>query len=219
MKTVFITGASKGIGAALADLFLQNNYRVIGTSRNGESSNKEVEMLSFDLSDLQTVEQAIKEWKKKEVKIDILVNNAAVGSDLPLDLPELATFKQTFDVNVTGTVFFTEMMLDAMKENGKLINVSSRMGSIAMCSGTDAVAYRMSKTALNMYAKILSNRLAGKQFVATIHPGWVRTTLTADNAHAPLSTEESAESIFNFIESDFKTGVYWNAPEQVEIAW
>jgi NAD(P)-dependent dehydrogenase (short-subunit alcohol dehydrogenase family) len=219
MKTVFITGASKGIGAALADLFVQNNYRVFGTSRTGEGVNAKVEMLQLDLSDLQSVQQTVTEWKKKEIKIDILVNNAAVGYDLPLDLPEIESFKQTFDVNVTGTVFFTELMLDTINENGKLINVSSKMGSIAMCGGTDAVAYRMSKTALNMYAKILSNRLTGKQSVATIHPGWVRTTLTADNANAPLSTEESAVSIFKFIESDFKTGVYWNAPEQFEIAW
>jgi NAD(P)-dependent dehydrogenase (short-subunit alcohol dehydrogenase family) len=219
MKTVFITGVSKGIGASLADLFVQNNCRVIGTSRTGEGVNAKVEMLQLDLSDLQSVQHAVTEWKKKGVKIDILVNNAAVGYDLPLDLPEVESFKQTFDVNVTGTVFFTELMLDTINENGKLINVSSKMGSIAMCSGTDAVAYRMSKTALNMYAKIVSNRLKGKQTVATIHPGWVRTTLTADNANAPLSTEESAVSIFKFIESDFKTGVYWNAPEQFEIAW
>jgi NAD(P)-dependent dehydrogenase (short-subunit alcohol dehydrogenase family) len=219
MKTVFLTGASKGIGAALADLFVQNNYRVFGTSRTGEGVHAKVEMLQLDLSDLQSVQQTVTEWKKKEIKIDILVNNAAVGYDLPLDLPEIESFKQTFDVNVTGTVFFTELMLDTINENGKLINVSSKMGSIAMCSGTDAVAYRMSKTALNMYAKIVSNRLTGKQTVATIHPGWVRTTLTADNANAPLSTEESAVSIFKFIESDFKTGIYWNAPEQSEIAW
>jgi NAD(P)-dependent dehydrogenase (short-subunit alcohol dehydrogenase family) len=219
MKTVFITGASKGIGAALADLFVQNNYHVIGTSRRGEGVNAKVEMLQLDLSDVKSMQHTITEWKKKGVKIDILINNAAVGYDLPLDLPELESFKQTFDVNVTGTVFFTELMLEALNENGKLINVSSKMGSIAMCSGTDAVAYRMSKTALNMYAKIVSNRLKGKQSVATIHPGWVRTTLSAGNVHAPLSTEESTASILQFIESDFKTGVYWNAPEQSEIAW
>lgn len=219
MKTVFITGASKGIGAALADLFVQNKYRVIGTSRTGEGTNPAVEMMPLDLSDLPSVQHTIQDWKSKGIKVDVLINNAAVGPDLPLDLPEINSFKQTFDVNVTGTVFFTELMLETLNENGKLIHVSSKMGSIAMCSGTDAVAYRMSKTALNMYAKILSNRLAGKQKVATIHPGWVRTTLTPGNAHAPLSTEESAAAIFKFIESDFETGVYWNAPEQAEIAW
>ncbi len=93
------------------------------------------------------------------------------------------------------------------------------MGSIAVCNGTDSVAYRMSKTALNMYSKILTNRLLGKQSIATVHPGWVRTTLTEGNINAPLSQEESAGNIFEFIQSDFKTGIYWNAPEKSEIEW
>jgi NAD(P)-dependent dehydrogenase (short-subunit alcohol dehydrogenase family) len=106
-----------------------------------------------------------------------------------------------------------------MQEKGKIINISSKMGSIELCGGSDSVAYRMSKTALNMYSKIIANRLNENLKIATIHPGWVRTELTKDNINAPLSKEESAAAIFEFIETDFATGIYWNAPERKEIEW
>jgi hypothetical protein len=62
--------------------------------------------------------------------------------------------------------------------------------------------------------------LSGEQRAkAVVHPGWVRTELTAGNINAPLSTEESAKAIFDFIGSDYKTGIYWNAPEKKEIEW
>ena len=95
--------------------------------------------------------------------------------------PEEKSFDQTFDVNVKGQVFFTEAMIKHLAPSAKLINVSSKMGSIEQCVSTDSVAYRMSKTALNMYTKILTNRYAGQFQIATLHPGWVRTNISGDN--------------------------------------
>jgi NAD(P)-dependent dehydrogenase (short-subunit alcohol dehydrogenase family) len=221
-KTILITGASKGIGNGLANLFASNNYTVIGTSRKhtidtAEASN--VQIFQLDLADTKSIETFVGEIKRHHIKIDVLINNAAVGSDLDTNIPEENSFKETFDTNVTGTVLLTEQLLGIMNEHSKIINVSSKMGSIGICTGTDSVAYRMSKAALNMYSKILANRLVGKIIVATIHPGWVRTELTAGNANAPLSKEESAAAIFSFVESNFKTGIYWNAIEQKEMEW
>ncbi len=92
-------------------------------------------------------------------------------------MPDEKSFDSTFDVNVKGTVFFTEAIIDMIKINGKLLNVSSKMGSVDYCERTDSVAYRMSKSALNMYTKILSNRYKNSIKVASIHPGWVKTTI------------------------------------------
>lgn len=221
-KTVLVTGTSKGIGYALYNLFIKNGYNVIGTSRTATKlslSDINAENIRLDLADLESVQKFEKFIADNEIKIDILINNAAIGPDLDTLLPDANSFRQTFDTNVTGTVFFTESMLNHLNENGKMINISSKMGSIAVCQKTDSVAYRMSKTALNMYSKILTNRLLGKQSIATIHPGWVKTEISESNVNAPLSKEESAESIFDFIQSDFKTGIYWNAPEKEEIEW
>ena len=94
------------------------------------------------------------------------------------------------------------------------------MGSIELCERTDSVAYRMSKTALNMYTKILTNRLLDKQKIATVHPGWVRTTIAKDNIiNGRLSTDESAIKIFNFVTSDFETGIFWDIEAERKTEW
>ena len=126
----------------------------------------------------------------------------------------------TFDVNVIGTTFLTESLVENINNDGKIINVSSKMGSIGLCERIDSVAYRMSKSALNMYTKILSNRLSGKIKVASIHPGWVRTTIAESNiTEGRLSTEESANGIFNFVISEFRTGMFWDIETETECNW
>jgi short-subunit dehydrogenase len=219
-KTVLITGASKGIGWALSQQFASNGYKVIGTSRSKtENTNSNIEMHQLDLADSASINKFSKTLADNDIVIDWLINNAAIGPDLGTNTPNENTMRATFEANVIGTVLFTESILNRIAYHGKIINISSKMGSIAVCSGIDSVAYRMSKTALNMYSKILTNRLKEEKKIATVHPGWVRTTLTEGNKNAPLSTNESATKLFEFIKSDFKTGIYWNAPEGKEIEW
>ena len=222
-KTILITGASKGIGFALANKFLENGFNVIGTSTSGKISgikNENFKVLQLNLSELKSIELLKKEIEKNGTKIEILINNAGIGPDLDTNNPKEMTFKQTFDVNVTGTTFLTESLIENINNGGKIINISSKMGSIELCERIDSVAYRMSKTALNMYTKILSNRLSDKIKVASIHPGWVRTTIAESNiTEGRLSTKESAEEIFNFVISDFKTGMFWDIESQRECEW
>lgn len=220
-KSVLITGTSQGIGHALTKLLLINGYRVIGTNTTGIDNINENNYKSFalDLSNLDSIAAFEKNIQFENIKLHILINNAGIGPDLDFELPQEISFKKTFDVNVTGTTFFTEQMLQYLKVGGKIINISSKMGSIDVCEKSDSVAYRMSKAALNMYTKILSNRLEGKQLVASVHPGWVRTNMTKSNIHGRLSPEESAQKIFEFISSDFKTGTFWNVETESECTW
>jgi short-subunit dehydrogenase len=222
-KTILITGASKGIGFALANKFLEKGFKVIGTSRSGKIEgieNENFKVLKLDLSELNNIELLKNRIEKNGTKIEVLINNAGIGPDLDTNNPEKITFKQTFDVNVNGTTFLTELLIENINEKGKIINISSKMGSIELCERIDSVAYRMSKTALNMYSKILSNRLSEKIKVASIHPGWVRTTIAESNiTEGRLSAEESANGIFNFVTSDFKTGIFWDIESQTECKW
>jgi NAD(P)-dependent dehydrogenase (short-subunit alcohol dehydrogenase family) len=221
MNTILITGTSQGIGHALTKLLLINGYKVIGTSTTGIDNINEhnYKSYSLDLSNLDSIAAFEKNLQIENIKIDILINNAGIGPDLDFDLPEEISFQKTFDVNVTGTTFFTEQMLQHLNVGGKIINISSKMGSIDVCEKNDSVAYRMSKAALNMYTKILSNRLAGKQLVSSVHPGWVRTNIAKSNVNGRLSPEESAQKIFQFITSDFKTGIFWNVETEAECTW
>ena len=123
-------------------------------------------------------------------------------------------------MNVNGTVFLTESLIPIIENEGKIVILSSKMGSIASTEAFDSVAYRMSKSALNMYTKILSNRLMGKIQVAAIDPGWVKTEIRASNLeNAPLTPEESAENIYGFIRGNFKSGTFWDTNNDKPHSW
>lgn len=222
-KTVLITGVSKGIGYELTKKMLNEGYFVIGTSRNGIIKDFEGEnfySLALDLSNPLSIETAHKEIFEKFNHIDILINNAGIGPDLDTSIPEKKSFNLTFDVNVSGTVIFNEALIDLVSKNGMILNISSRMGSIDFCEKADSVAYRMSKSALNMYSKILANRLNGKVKVAAVHPGWVKTTIRVDNIKdGTVTPKESAENIFNFLSNDFESGIFWNSEDGSEFLW
>ncbi len=222
-KIVLITGVSKGIGYALTKKMLDENFFVIGTSRTGiikDFEGRNFYSLELDLSDPLSIEKAHKKLFEKFKYIDILINNAGIGPDLDTSRPERDSFNLTFDVNVSGTVFFTEALIELVSENGMILNISSRMGSIDFCQRDDSVAYRMSKSALNMYSKILANRLKDKIKVAAVHPGWVKTTIREDNIkNGTVTPRESAENIFNFLSNGFESGIFWNSEDGTELLW
>lgn len=220
-ETVLITGANRGIGFHLAAHFVKHNYKVIGTSRSGTIQNlNNIEILQLDLADQPSFIEVKNTLAQKDIKIDILVNNAGIGPDLELDKPTEQTFKDTFEVNVIGTTFFTQMMIPLVKQGGKIINISSKMGSIENCSMTGSVAYRMSKSALNMYTKILTNRLSDSHKVASIHPGWVRTNISKSTSiNGRLSPDDSAERIFKFVTTEFESGIFWDVEANEKLDW
>ena len=118
-KIALITGASKGIGKALSEKMLNENFFVIGTSRSGEIKNfehKNFYPLKLDLSNTESIENAHREIFGNFKHIDFLINNAGIGPDLDTLIPEKESFNLTFDVNVTGTVFFTEPLIELINE-------------------------------------------------------------------------------------------------------
>lgn len=222
-KIALITGASKGIGYSLTEKMLDENYFVIGTSRDKkieDFENRDFYFVQLDLTNPSSIKNAQKEILTTFKQIDLLINNAGIGPDLNTFHPEVESFNLTFDVNVSGTVFFTEPLIGLISKDGMILNISSKMGSLDVCESTDSIAYRMSKSALNMYTKILSNRLENKVKVASIHPGWVKTTIADDNIiNGRLSPEQAANNIFDFIRNDFKTGVFWDSEDGTELPW
>ncbi|MDN5201934.1 SDR family NAD(P)-dependent oxidoreductase [Fulvivirgaceae bacterium BMA10] len=222
-KTVLITGTSQGIGLAIAKKLLDEGFFVIGTSRSGiieQLSHENLAVLKLDVTDNAGIERAHQEVFAAYDQIDILINNAGIGPDLGTERPEINSFAQTFETNLFGLVFFTEPLLDLIPNNGQVLNISSKMGSIEMCGNANALAYRMSKSALNMYTKILANRLEEKNIkVVSIHPGWVRTNIAQGNELAPLSPDESAEGIYQLMNKPIQTGSFWNVETLSEIPW
>ena len=113
---------------------------------------------------------------------------------------------------------FTKTFLAKIAEKGSVIMISSKMGSIDKCIDYDSVGYRMSKSALNMYTKILANRLSEYIKVVAVHPGYVKTQISGIALiNGRLTPEQSAENIFSFLESDYKTGSFWDLEAGTEL--
>jgi len=220
-KQVIITGASRGIGFDLANQLLSQDYTVIGTSRVGEITgiqHEDFKVFQLDLSDTNSILKFTSQVKNAIHKIDLLINNAGIGPDLFSERPDLTSYESTFDVNVKGTVMMTEQLLGLIPSGGRILNVSSKMGAIEHCMGSDSVAYRMSKSALNMYTKILSNRLNHVD-VAAIHPGWVKTTIANERMEGRLTARESATGIIKYIDHGFKDGDFWDVEGGMSLSW
>lgn len=220
-KTALITGTSTGIGYHLAKGLVEKNYQVIGTSRSGNAIDvEEVEMLQLDVSEEKSMQACVEQIHAMDLKLDILINNAGIGPDLGKSKPDSSSFSKTFAVNVQGLVFFNESLVELIQPGGRLINVSSKLGSLANNSNRhSSTAYCMSKAAVNMYTKHLANRLEGKVKVACIHPGWVQTAINGYTPNAPLTGPQSAEKILRFLDADFKQGIFWDVEDWVELAW
>lgn len=210
-KTAVVTGANSGIGLALTRKLLAEGYRVIGTSRSGriaDFSHSNLTVVTLDVTSEASIAQAVAHIGQLAPGIDLLVNNAGVGSDLGTLVPERQLLRETFATNVDGTMLFTEPMLPLVRDGGQIVFLSSKMGLPAFV-GADSPAYRVSKAAINMYAAILAERVAGRGIVVTpMHPGWVQTRMGGSGA--PFTVEESAEGLFRGIEARPESGRFWN---------
>lgn len=116
--------------------------------------------------------------------------------------------RETLEVNLIGTINFTERIIPLMNLGGHIINISSRAGSLEHVDYTlNYPSYRISKTAINMVTRILAVRLKEKIKVSSIHPGWVKTDMGGDDAS--MEPKEAAEDIFKLANSDVESGQFW----------
>lgn len=215
-KIVFITGASRGIGRALAEKFLKEGFSVIGTSTSGkaEYSNKNLTILKLDVSSTRSIESCVSSFVKLDNKIDVLINNAGIWSgknedpNIYMDL-----LRKVLEVNLIGTIDLTERLIPFLNDSGKIINISSRAGSLGHTKYVNYPDYRISKAALNMYTKTLATKLEPRNIlVASIHPGWVETDMGGKGAD--LKPAEAAENIFKRIITLKETGQFWFKQEK-----
>lgn len=212
MKTVFITGISRGIGRALAERFLENGDFVIGTSTSGTLpiEHERLLMLQLDLANAKSIAACSESIIDSGEKIDILINNAGIWSGIEDDaVIHVDLLRKVLEVNLFGTVDFTERLVSSINRGGHIVNISSRMGSIELVPKMylDCPDYKISKAALNMVTRILAGRLAGKITVSSVHPGWVKTDM--GGLDADIEPEEAAEDIFKLANSKVQIGQFW----------
>lgn len=210
-KTVVITGASNGIGRALAGKLLSEGYKVIAVVRSGTIeglSHANLSVVQGDISSAISISHAIEKIAAMAVSVDYLINNAGVGPDLMEEVPTEEHMQTSFAINTTGTVLFTEGLLKYVKNGGHILFLSTAM-ALLRNAAPSGPAYRMSKAAINMYAVLLAQRLAEKDIVVTpLHPGWVQTRMGGQ--HAPVTITQSVDGIYKALTENKSSGKFWN---------
>lgn len=231
MKTIFITGATSGIGKATAILLAQQKNRLIICGRNQNvldelrtelSKETEVFSLNFDVRNSDEVFSAINSLPENWKNIDVLINNAGNAHGLdPISEGNIDDWNSMMDGNVKGLLYVSQPIIKLMKEkrNGQIINISSVAARQTYANG---VVYCASKKAVDVISEGM--RIELTEFgirVTNIQPGAVETDFskvrfkgdderaaTVYAGYEPLIAEDIADAIAYCI----------NVPERVSVS-
>lgn len=178
MKTVFITGASSGIGKAAALLFAARGWNVAAGMRTPDETfenEKNIFVVRIDVTQSASIQNAVAESIERFGSIDALVNSAGYGLMGVFESADLQQIKNQYEVNVFGLMDVTQRVLPYMRKNGSgsIINLSSFGGIIALPFGS---FYNSSKFAVEGFSESLSHEVSSFNIkVKIIEPGSIAT--------------------------------------------
>ena len=198
MPTVLITGANRGIGLEFARQYAADGWTVIATARE-PSPDLDALGVRVELLDMRDADAVVR-LGGSIGELDLLIANAGTYGPRDPSTPEDAqNWGETFAINTIAPFLLAKSVLGAVERSGgKLIAISTKMGSIDDNSSGGFVAYRSSKSALNMAWKSLAVDHPAVP-CAVLHPGWVQTRMGGGSA--PLSPEDSVAGMRRVIES------------------
>ena len=192
-KTAVVTGANRGIGQSIIDLFSKNGANIFACSR--EVSDKfsqfiklteqkyknKIIPLELDLSNINSIKSAFAKIKEENLEIDILINNAATIHTALFNMTSIDKLKEIFEINFFSQTLFTQYISKLMIKNnsGSIVYMSS---SSAIDSNEGRSAYSASKAAIISQAKTLSRELGRHNIrVNAIAPGLTKTDMMYEN--------------------------------------
>ena len=200
MPHVLITGANRGLGLEFARQYKEGGWDVVATARQ---SSPELEALgvrveTLDMQDLDAVER----FGRRLDRLDLLIANAGTyGPREVTSADEARDWAETFATNTIAPFLLAQSVLPLVEaSSGKLIAVSTKMGSIEDNTSGGFIAYRSSKAALNAAWRSLAIEARNRGVAAAVlHPGWVQTRM--GGASAPLEPEESIAGMRRVIDA------------------
>lgn len=208
MPTALVTGSNRGIGLAFVQSLAGDGWRVHACCRNPEKARElkqvegEVLRHRLDVTDGLKVASFARELREDEEAIDLLINNAGTdggwGSFGKTDYDE---WLDALRINTLAPMRMAERFHDLVARSDRrvIVNISSRMGSIADAGSGGSHVYRSTKAALNMVTKCLSHELhANGITVVSLHPGHVQTEMGGRGA--PLAPEDSVAGMRQVID-------------------
>lgn len=186
-KNVFITGSTRGIGAAIAEAFAKAGANIVLNGR-GEIPQEKIDAIaaygvscvgvSGDISDYEKAGEMIKEAEEKLGAINILVNNAGITNDKLVMRMDAEDFKRCLDINLTGTFNMTQHVLKKMMKlrEGAIINLASVSGLIGNVGQAN---YAASKAGVVGFTKSVAREAASRGITCNaIAPGFIETDMT-----------------------------------------
>lgn len=209
-QVAVITGASQGIGAALADYFASQDYNIALLARNKSQLQTVQEQLinnysvnvtihPTDVGDQTAVNDSIQAILEHHQHIDVLFNNAGVAHKGTSEL-ETEKFEQMVQVNLLGAFYVLQAVTTHMKQRGSgyIFNLISRSGVIARPT---VGGYAATKFGLKGYSEALYKELAPLGIkVTALHPGWVETPMTRD-VNVPANEKIQTDDIANMVDA------------------
>lgn len=187
MPVVLVTGANRGLGLEFVRQYRADGWDVIATVRE---SSADLDALGAEVRTLDMTDAAAVSAVRIGRPLDLLIANAGTyGPREAGNAADAAEWLDTFAINTVAPYLIAQAVLPEVRAaKGKLIAISTRMGSLEDNSSGGFLAYRSSKTALNMAWRTLA--LANKDLVCVpLHPGWVQTRMGGQNA--PVTPEQS----------------------------
>lgn len=178
-KVAIVTGAGRGIGRSIAEMFAREGATVVATSQSPHSDfSPGIEFFQQDVSDEATWNELVDGVMSAHGRIDVLVNNAGIIAYELLDELSVADWNRVVAVNQTGVWLGMRAVLPSMLShaNGSIINISSIWGNAAVAG---AHAYHATKGAVRNMSKNAAITYATKGVrVNSLHPGFIATPLT-----------------------------------------
>ncbi|MEE2682435.1 MAG: SDR family oxidoreductase [Actinomycetota bacterium] len=194
-KTCVVTGANSGIGRSTALLLAKSGYRVFATMRSldrgqklrdaAQSANLEISEVELDVTDDASVTEGFARVFEETPNIDVLVNNAGIGSNAAIEDIVLPDDKMVFETNFWGMVRCTQAALPSMRAQGSghIVQISSIAGRVGL---PGQPIYSASKWAMEGLTENLAHDLAPFGIrVSLIEPGVTRTAILGKNSEAP----------------------------------
>ena len=194
-EVVFISGASRGIGTAIAEHFANKGHKVIGTSRSNftfDSDNSNLIPLSLDITNRDSVNECMNYLKENNLTPSILINNAGITSDQLFLRMKDEDWDNVIATNLTGTFNLTKALIKGMIKNryGRIINISSVSG---LMGNPGQVNYSSAKAGLSGFTKSLAKEVGSRGItVNSIAPGFIETDMTSyldENAKEKLTQD------------------------------
>jgi NAD(P)-dependent dehydrogenase (short-subunit alcohol dehydrogenase family) len=203
-RTALVTGGARGLGTEICRQLAHRGLRVLVAARRREAAEEVCRgigpaavPLALDVASAVSVTEAVREALERFGTIDVLVNNAGVSVDASRTALELDedTLRSTLETNLVGAWRLAEAVVPGMARGGygRIVNVTSSYGSLALIDSGRHPAYRISKTALNALTRMLAVELAGTGvLVNAADPGWTRSGM--GGPAAPRGPEEGADT-------------------------